>query len=98
VIVSALAARPGGAAPALTGAAIATVLVLGAGVALRQPLARIPETELKWGVGALLSSFGTFFLAEGLHVKWPGGDVAVVYVLLLFAAATQVQSHVLARR
>jgi uncharacterized membrane protein len=98
VIVSALAARPGGAAPALTGAAIATVLVLGAGVALRHPLARIPETELKWGVGALLSSFGIFFLAEGLHVDWPGGDVAVVYVLAAFAAATQVQSHLLARR
>jgi len=98
VIVSALAARPGGAAPALTGAAIAAVLVLGAGVVLRHPLARIPETELKWGVGALLSSFGIFFLAEGLHVEWPGGDVAVVYVLVTLAAATQVQSRMLARR
>jgi uncharacterized membrane protein len=98
VIVSALAVRPGGAAPALTGAAIAAVLVLGAGIALRHPLSRIPETELKWGVGALLSSFGIFFLAEGLHVRWPGGDAAVVYLVVLLAAATQVQSHVLARR
>jgi uncharacterized membrane protein len=96
VIVSALAARPGGAAPALTGAAVAAVLVLSAGVVLRHPLARIPETELKWGVGVLLSSFGVFFLAEGLHVEWPGGDFAVLYLVAVLAAVSQLRSHQLA--
>src|SRR5262249_12344728 len=71
LIVGALAARPSGAAAALVGAGIATALVIGAGVALRRPLSRIPETELKWGVGLLLSSFGLFFLGEGLGVHWP---------------------------
>jgi uncharacterized membrane protein len=97
VIVSALAARPGGAAAALTGAGVAAVAVVAAAAWLRRPLARIPETELKWGVGALLSSFGVFFLAEGLHVEWPGGDAAVLYVLAVLALASQLQAHRLAR-
>jgi uncharacterized membrane protein len=97
VIVTALAERPSGPAPALVGAAIATVAVLAAGAWLRKPLSRIPETELKWGVGVLLSAFGIFFLAEGLHVGWPGGDGAVLYLAAALAALSQAQSHRLAR-
>jgi uncharacterized membrane protein len=97
VIVTALAERPSGPAPALVGAAIAAVAVLAAGAWLRKPLSRIPETELKWGVGVLLSAFGVFFLAEGLHVNWPGGDAAVLYLVATFAVVSQVQAHQLAR-
>jgi uncharacterized membrane protein len=71
--------------------------VLGAGVWLRKPLARIPETELKWGVGVLLSAFGVFFTAEGLGVEWPAGDAALLYIALVFAATTQVQARWFAR-
>jgi uncharacterized membrane protein len=97
IIVAALAARPSGPAPAILGAAIATVLVLGAGAWLRHPLARIPETQLKWGVGVLLTSFGVFFLGEGAGVNWPGGDLALLYVAAILGTVSQVQSHVLAR-
>jgi uncharacterized membrane protein len=97
IIVAALASRPSGAAPALLGAAVACVAVVGAGAWLRKPLARVPETELKWGVGVLLSSFGVFFLAEGLHVSWPGGDVAILYIVAVLAAVGQLRSHALAR-
>jgi uncharacterized membrane protein len=97
VIVSALAARPSGPAPALIGAAAATVAVLAAGAWLREPLSRVPETELKWGVGVLLSSFGVFFAAEGLGAHWPGGDAALLYLVLALGALSQVQSHWLAR-
>lgn len=97
LIVSALAARPSGPAPALVGAAIAATVVLGAGVWLRKPLARIPETELKWGVGVLLSAFGVFFAAEGLGVRWPGADLALLYIAVSLGATSQLQSHWLAR-
>jgi Ca2+/H+ antiporter, TMEM165/GDT1 family len=98
VIVSALAARPSGPAPALVGAAIATVAVVGAGAWLRKPLSRLPETELKWAVGVLLSAFGVFFTADGLGVAWPGGDAGVLYVAAVLALTSQLQSHWLARR
>jgi uncharacterized membrane protein len=97
VIVAALAARPSGPAPALLGASVATVVVLGAGAWLRRPLERLPETELKWGVGVLLSSFGIFFAAEGLGVRWPGGDAARLYLVAALGLLSQVQSHRLAR-
>jgi len=97
VIVTALAARPSGPAPALVGAGVATATVLAAGAWLRKPLSRIPETELKWGVGVLLSSFGIFFAAEGLGVRWPGSDAALLYLIAILGGLSQAQSHWLAR-
>ena len=98
LIVSALAARPSGPAPALVGAAVATILVLAAGASLRRPLTRIPETELKWGVGVLLSTFGLYFAGLGLGVHWPGDDAAILYLIALIATASQAQAHWLGRR
>lgn len=98
LIVSTLAARPSGTRPAIAGAAVATLVTIGAAAWLRRPLARIPETELKWGVGVLLTSFGTFFAGEGLHVNWPGGDAAILYLAAAFAITSQLQAHALVRR
>jgi uncharacterized membrane protein len=93
LIVATLASRPSGPAPAIIGAAVAVAIVVGAGAWLRRPLERIPETELKWGVGVLLSAFGVFFAAEGLGTEWPGGDAALLYVAAALAAASQLQAR-----
>lgn len=77
--------------PLAAAAAIAAVLVvMAAGVALRAPLAGVPENTLKFVVGVMLTSFGLFWGGEGVHAHWPGGDTAllvIIPVVLLFALA-----------
>ena len=53
---------------AALGAAAGGVIVLAAGVALHRPLARVPENTIKFAVGLLLTTFGTFWAVEGLGV------------------------------
>jgi Ca2+/H+ antiporter, TMEM165/GDT1 family len=64
-------------AAATIGATAAGIVVVLLGLALRAPLARIPENTLKFTVGVLLSSFGTFWVGEGLQLTWPGSDLAL---------------------
>lgn len=90
LIVATLAGRPSGAAPALVGAAGAVVFVVVLGIWLRGPLTRLPETEMKWGVGVLLCAFGVFFSGEGLRLNWPGGDLAVPLLAGFMAASSAV--------
>jgi uncharacterized membrane protein len=79
---------------AIAGAAIGGAIVLVAGVMLHRPLARVPENTIKFAVGLLLSTFGTFWAVEGLGVfkaqneslEWPGGDAALLVLLLLWCA------------
>jgi uncharacterized membrane protein len=75
-------------AAAAAAAAIAIVVV--AGLAVRAPLARVPENTLKFAVGVLLTSFGMFWGGEGAGAHWPGGDAALLVIvpgLLAFALA-----------
>jgi len=66
-------------AAAAAGAAIAVVVA--AGFAVRAPLARVPENAMKFVVGVLLTSFGTFWGAEGAGAHWPGGDAALAVLV-----------------
>ncbi|MFM2310605.1 MAG: hypothetical protein RLY87_2727 [Chloroflexota bacterium] len=67
------------------GALTALALVLGAGVILHKPLSRVPENSLKYVVGLLLTSFGSFWTAEGLGVEWPGTDLALLVLLVFYS-------------
>jgi uncharacterized membrane protein len=97
LIVLALGGTPGRLTPALLGTAVALALVTGIGLVLHEPLRRLPETQLKLGVGVALTSFGTFFTAEGLRVEWPLGDVALLYLAAGFASVAWLATRRLSR-
>jgi len=59
---------------------IAVVVVGLAGLAIRAPLARVPENTMKFVVGIMLTAFGTFWGAEGAGAKWPGSDAALLVI------------------
>jgi uncharacterized membrane protein len=66
---------------AVIGAAAAIILVTIVGIAVRAPLTKVPENWMKLAVGVMLTSFGTFWGAEGAGVRWPGNDAALLVVI-----------------
>ncbi len=70
------------------GAGLALLLVVVLGFAIRKPLTRVPENTLKFIVGLMLTTFGTFWGGEGLGVEWPGADLSLFAILLSWAAAS----------
>jgi uncharacterized membrane protein len=73
---------------AAASAAVAVAVVAAAGVALRSPLARVPENAMKFSVGVMLSSFGMFWGAEGAGAHWPGGDAALLAIIPVILVAS----------
>src|SRR4029077_18158369 len=81
------------------GAAVAAVVVVVAvGLLVRGPLERVPENTLKFVVGVLLASFGTFWGAEGAGIEWPGSDLAILVVAGFVGALSVVLTQALRRR
>ena len=66
---------------AALGAGVAVVLVVLTGIAVREPLSRVPENTLAFAVGVMLTTFGIFWGAEGAGADWPGGDASLPVVL-----------------
>jgi uncharacterized membrane protein len=64
-------------------AAAAVVVIVGVGFAVRAPLARVPENMLKYAVGLLLTTFGTFWGAEGAGASWPASDASILVLLAI---------------
>ncbi len=73
---------------AAAGAVAAAVVVGVVGLAVHAPLARVPENTMKFAVGIMLTSFGTFWGAEGAGVSWPGGDLALPVLVVVVAATS----------
>jgi uncharacterized membrane protein len=82
---------------AALGAGIALVLVAVVGVLVRAPLTRVPENTMKFAVGVMLTTFGTFWAAEGAGAHWPGDDASLP-VVLAFVVALSFGSVGLLRR
>ncbi len=71
-------------------AGCAVVLIVAVGLAVRAPLARVPENTMKFVVGIMLTAFGTFWGGEGAGAHWPGSDAALLVIIpaiALFALA-----------
>ena len=72
-------------------AATASVLLTGSlGLASYRVVARIPRRALQLFVGALLTTFGTFWAGEGLRVGWPGEDLSLLWLVAVYVAAALV--------
>ena len=83
---------------AAAGAAAALVLVAGVGIAVRAPLARVPENTMKFAVGIMLTTFGIFWATEGAGGHWPGSDGALPVVLVFVIASSAGLVGLLRRR
>ena len=73
---------------AAIGAAIAGVLVILAGALVRAPLTKVPENSLKFVVGVMLTTFGTFWAGEGFGVNWPFADAFLLALAALYLLAS----------
>ena len=67
-------------------------------------LSAVPENALKYAVGLMLATYGTFWAVEGLGVlhggrslSWPGGDLALLGVLAGWLLLSRVLVAVLPR-
>lgn len=74
---------------AVAGGLAAMAVVAVAGVVVRKPLARVPENTLKYAVGILLTSLGTFWAAEGMGARWPLDFVSIAGLAVAYLAASR---------
>jgi len=88
VIVISLGSSAHALGQASLAAVAAVVVVAGSGVLLSRALTEVPENKLKMVVGIMLTSFGTFWMSEGLGLHWPGGTIFLVAIICWFAGAT----------
>jgi uncharacterized membrane protein len=70
--------------PAAAGAGLALLLVIVLGLMLHRPLSKVPENQLKFGVGVMLTGFGTFWVGEGIGIEWPGADATILALITSF--------------
>jgi uncharacterized membrane protein len=80
--------RSSGIASAALGALAAGLLVILVGALVRVPLANVPENTLKFVVGIMLTTFGTFWLGEGFGVEWPLSDAFLLILVAIYLGAS----------
>lgn len=86
IVIAVGAGDPGSLLWASGGAFAAFVLASLTAAVLRRPLTKIPENTLKFTVGIILTSAGTYWVGEGCGVDWPGGDVSLLLLASGFLA------------
>jgi uncharacterized membrane protein len=89
---------------AATAAIIAGIVVATLGAAAAKPLSAVPENTLKYAVGLLLATYGTFWAVEGLgalhggtSLAWPGGEWTLLVILAGWLALSRLLVLILPR-
>lgn len=83
------------------GAALLALLVVAVvGLMVRVPLRRVPENAIKFVVGAMIVTFGTFWTIEALggSVAWPLGDWSLLMLIAFYLLGGLAIATVLRRR
>ena len=71
-------------------AVLALVVVLVAGLSLHAPLTRVPENTIKFVVGAMILSFGTYWTLEAMAGDvWPLGDWSLAMLAAFYLVGGQ---------
>lgn len=73
---------------AAIGALLAFVVVTLLGITIQKPLTKLPENTLKFTVGIMLVTFGTFWSGEGIGVSWPMGDLFLLALVAYYLLAS----------
>ena len=73
---------------AYAGALAAFLIIGGLGLAAKGRLEQVPGRVLKFGVGGLLATFGTFWTLEGIGVNWPGNDLSLAWLYPVYLGST----------
>jgi uncharacterized membrane protein len=69
---------------AAVAAAVAFGIIVIIGVVARTVLQNVPGNVIKYAVGLLLVTYGSFWSAKGLGASWPGSDLAILGLLALY--------------
>jgi uncharacterized membrane protein len=88
IVISFGGSGANGIGTAALGAAAAGPLVIGVGALVQAPLQRIPENTLKFIVGIMLTTFGTFWSGESFGITWPFSDLFLLLLAALYLVAS----------
>jgi len=83
---------------AIAAALAAFAIVAVASVVANRVLRDIPGHVIKFTVGVLLVTYGTYWAAEGAGAKWPGEDFSILFILCLYVAYALVPIQLLRRK
>jgi Ca2+/H+ antiporter, TMEM165/GDT1 family len=82
---------------AIAAGLLAAAVVAVTGFFIRRPLARVPENTLKYGVGVILTSLGTFWAAEGMGATWPGDFLSILVLIVVYFGASRLAVELIRR-
>lgn len=76
----------------------ALLMVIVMGIVVRAPLQRVPENTIKFGVGTMITTFGTYWAIEGAtNLAWPGADWSLLALEAFFVLGGLAAIHLLRR-